>query len=236
MLHLGTRMNKEKTPEIFSSIARHYDFLNHLLSLNVDKVWRRTLVNYARPQLESRILDVCTGTGDIAIEFARRGAGEIIGIDLSEEMLRIGEGKIERMKLDGKVKLQRGDCLNLPFEDNTFDMVTIGFGLRNIPDYERGITEMVRVLKKQGRLLILEFSLPENKLLSRIYRFYLKKSVPFISGMVSSSRSAYEYFSSSILNFLAREEVIQLMRDNGLKNIYFKHLTCGITCIYRGEK
>lgn len=229
-------MNKEKTPEIFSSIARYYDFLNHLLSLNVDKVWRRTLVNYARPQLESRILDVCTGTGDIAIEFARRGAGEIIGIDLSEEMLRIGEGKIERMKLDGKVKLQRGDCLNLPFEDNTFDMVTIGFGLRNIPDYERGITEMVRVLKKQGRLLILEFSLPENKLLSRIYRFYLKKSVPFIGGMVSSSRSAYEYFSSSILNFLAREEVIQLMRDNGLKNIYFKHLTCGITCIYRGEK
>lgn len=229
-------MNKEKMPELFSSIAKHYDFLNHLLSLNFDRGWRRALVSWAKVQPGKRILDLCTGSGDIAIEFARGGADEVIGVDLSEKMLRIGQDKIERMKLDGKIKLQSGDCLNLPFKDNTFDIIAIGFGLRNLPDYKEGIAEMVRVLRGGGRLLILEFSLPQNSLLSGVYRLYLKMFVPLIGGMLSGSRSAYEYLSLSIQNFLVREEVIHLMKDSRLKNLYFQELMGGITTIYRGEK
>ena len=229
-------MDKGRISELFSSIAIHYDHLNRLLSLNLDKIWRKALVECAEVKTDSRILDVCTGTGDIAIEFAKKGVGEIIGIDLSEKMLLIGRWKIERMKLDRKIKLQRGDCLALPFKDNIFDIVSIGFGLRNLPDYKRGIAEMVRVLKEGGQLLILDFSLPENELLSRIYRFYLERFVPLVGGMVSGSRSAYEYLSSSILNFSGWEEVIEMMRDNGLRNPCFKKLTWGITSIYWGKK
>jgi demethylmenaquinone methyltransferase/2-methoxy-6-polyprenyl-1,4-benzoquinol methylase len=214
----------------------HYDHLNRLLSLDLDRMWRKALVGCAELKHDSRILDVCTGTGDIAIEFAKKGAGEIIGIDLSEKMLLIGRRKIERMGLDRKIKLQRGDCLALPFKDNTFDIVSIGFGLRNLPDRKRGIAEMVRVLKEGGQLLMLDFSLPENKLFSGIYRFYLERFVPLVGGVVSGSRSAYEYLSSSILNFSRQEEVIEMMRDSGLESPRFKVLTWGITSIYWGKK
>ncbi len=223
--------------ELFSSIAHKYDLLNHLLSLNVDRRWRRALINYARMQTSDRILDVCTGTGDIAIEFARRKcSGEIMGIDISNKMLGIAQHKIEKLKLHGKIILQKSDSLNLPFENETFDIVTIGFGLRNLTDYKKGISEMARVLKSGGRLLILEFSLPQNVLLSGIYRFYLNKFVPFIGGIISGSKSAYEYLSSSIQNFLEYDEILELMKANKLKNLNFKKLMGGIASMYCGEK
>lgn len=230
-------MDKEKTLELFSSIAPKYDLLNHLLSLNIDRIWRKMLTDCARMQPDDRILDVCTGTGDIAIEFARRGcSGKIIGIDISDRMLRIAQQKIEKLKLQRKITLQKGDGLKLPFENETFDIVTIGFGLRNLIDYKSGISEMARVLKSGGRLLILEFSLPQNPGLSGIYCFYLKMFVPLIGGIISGSKSAYGYLSSSIQNFLRYEEVLKLMKANKLKNLCFKELTGGIASMYWGEK
>ena len=230
-------IDKKELGEIFSSIAPKYDLLNHLLSLNVDKRWRRALVDYNRMEPGERILDVCTGTGDIAIEFALRDRpGEIIGIDISDKMLGIAQRKIEKLNLTGKIILQRCDCLDLPFENESFDIVAIGFGLRNLTDYKRGISEMARVLKKSGRLLILEFSLPQNLILSRIYRFYISTFVVFIGGIISGSKRAYEYLPSSIKNFLEPGEILRLMQANNLKSCGFKGLAGGIACIHYGRK
>lgn len=228
-----------ETRDLFSQIAPKYDRLNHLLSLGIDRRWRRALVDHAEVGVgeKVRILDLCTGTGDIAIEFARRApAGEIVGVDLSGRMLEIARQKLDRLGLQRRIALQEADCLDLPFEDGTFDIATIGFGLRNLANYERGIAEMARVLKDGGRLLILEFSLPPVVLLSRIYRFYLTRIIPLIGGVVAGERRAYEYLASSIQGFLKREEVLALMRSNELEKLYSKELTGGIASLYRGVK
>ncbi|MFQ6090214.1 MAG: bifunctional demethylmenaquinone methyltransferase/2-methoxy-6-polyprenyl-1,4-benzoquinol methylase UbiE [Candidatus Bipolaricaulia bacterium] len=223
--------------ELFSAIAPKYDLLNHLLSLGIDRRWRRTLIDRAKIQPGERVLDLCAGTGDIAIEIARRGcAGEVVGVDLSGRMLELAQQKIERRGLGGKITLQEGDCLKLPFEDRSFDVVIIGFGLRNLADYERGIAEMARMLKEGGRLLILEFSLPQNPLLSGPYRLYLDKFIPAIGGLISGKRNAYRYLASSIQGFLEREEVLGLLKAQGLRDLRLWELTGGIASIYRGER
>jgi len=230
-------MNKKNTTPLFSHVAKKYDFLNHLLSLNVDKRWRMELVSQAAIRPGNRILDLCTGTSDIAIEFARRDFEvEIIGIDICDEMLDIEQQKIKSAGLVRKIKLLKADVLNLPFYNDAFDIVSIGFGLRNLLDYRRGISEMVRVTKEEGKVLILEFSLPQNALLSSIYQFYLKTILPPIGGVISGSKTAYEYLSSSILNFTEQVEILELMKDSELQNLYFKKLTGGIAILYRGER
>jgi len=232
---------------LFSKIAAKYDFLNHLLSLNIDKRWRRKLVKCAGVSAKGgsafvrkpgdSILDVCTGTGDVAIRFAQSDCvSEIVGIDLSDQMLQIARRKTENNGLGGRVKLLMGDALNLPFEDNSFDIVTIGFGLRNLTDYKRGISEMARVLKEGGRLVILEFSLPREGLLGAWYRLYLNTIIPAVGGIISGSMNAYRYLSTSIANFPKPREIVNLMEAAKLKNIYWKALTGGIAYIYRGEK
>ncbi len=183
------------------------------------------------------ILDVCTGTGDIAIRFAQSDSvGEIIGIDLSEEMLHIARRKTVNNGLGRKIKLLRGDALDLPFDDDSFDIVSIGFGLRNLSDHRRGISEMVRVLKDGGRLVILEFSPPPSGFFSAVYRFYLNTIMQAVGGIISGSASAYRYLSTSIANFLEPEEIMKLMEVEGLKKLYSERLTGGIAYIYRGEK
>jgi len=229
-------MNKDNTPEIFSVIAKNYDFLNHLLSFNLDRSWRRRLVILSRFRPDSRILDVCTGTGDIAIEFARRGARDVTGIDLSAGMLARAQQKIEKLNLATKIKLETGSVLNLPYADQTFDLVTIGFGLRNLPYYSRGISEMARVLKPSGRLLILEFSLPTNKLTYGLYSLYLKNYLPLAGRLFSGSARAYSYLASSIFSFLKPEEVISLMRQSGLGDLSCLNLTAGVVTLYSGQK
>ena len=222
---------------LFSAIAPKYDLLNHLLSLGIDRRWRGALIGHAEIQPGERVLDLCTGTGDIAIEIARQGcAGEIVGVDLEEGMLAIARQKAERLRFQGKIMFQQGDGLDLPFEDGTFDVVTIGFGLRNLADRERGIAEMARVLKEGGRLSILEFSLPRGPLLSRAYHLYLNRFIPAIGGLISGKQSAYRYLASSIQGFLEREEVLELMRAKGLRDLQLTELTGGIASIYRGEK
>jgi len=229
-------MNKDNTPEIFSVIAKNYDFLNHLLSFNLDRSWRQRLVSLSGFRPDSRILDVCTGTGDIAIEFARRGAHDVTGIDLSAGMLARAQQKIEKLNLATKIKLKTGSVLNLPYADQTFDLVTIGFGLRNLPDYSWGISEMARVLKPSGRLLILEFSLPPSKLTYGLYSLYLKNYLPLAGRLFSGSARAYSYLASSIFSFLKPEEVISLMRQSGLRNLSCLNLTAGVVTIYSAQK
>lgn len=232
-----TTVPKNKTPEMFEEIANRYDLLNHVLSLNIDRLWRRDLVRAAGVGPASSVLDACTGTADVAIGFARAaGAASVVGVDRSGEMLRIGRRKLERHRLDGRVELLECDVLDMPFEDGRFDAVTIAFGLRNLPDYARGVAEMVRVLKPGGRLLILEFCPPTKGLSLVGYKFYLRNVVPLIGGMVSGSRSAYRYLSSSIDEFLTRAQIIDLMTDARLDDIVARKLTGGIAYLYRGVK
>lgn len=195
------------------------------------------MVKYARVNPGDNILDVCTGTGDIAIRFAQADdAGEIVGIDLSEEMLQTARWKTKRKAPGEKIKLLRVDALKLPFRDNSFDIVSIGFGLRNIGDCKKGISEMVRILKGGGRILILEFSPPPSGLSGAGYRLYLNSIIPAVGGIISGSASAYRYLCTSIANFLEPEEIIELMKEEGLKELYSERLSGGIAYIYRGEK
>jgi demethylmenaquinone methyltransferase/2-methoxy-6-polyprenyl-1,4-benzoquinol methylase len=185
----------------------------------------------------SRILDVCTGTCDLAMEFAMRyPEAKVMGIDISDQMLKIGLIKIERARLNGRILLQQSDLFHLPFKDEVFEIVSIAFGLRNLHDFRSGIKEMVRVLKKDGLLLILELSLPQVPLLKNVYPFYLKKILPKIGGLISGSKSSYAYLSSSIIGFPKRDEVIKLLKAEGLRNITYQGLSGGIASIYRGKK
>lgn len=232
---------KEKDPQqiaaMFSSIARRYDVANHLLSFNRDKHWRKKLVALCTPKSGDRILDACTGTADLAIEFARSGVDtEIIGLDLSREMLAVGHSKVQKKGLQDKIKLQEGNALQLPFADESFDIVAIAFGLRNLPNPGRGIAEMSRVLKRSGRLAILEFSIPQNALFRRLYLFYLGKIMPPVGGAITGSRSAYDYLHASILNFSDREEILGLMQTAQLRNREAFTLSFGIATLYLGEK
>ncbi|NIM20196.1 MAG: bifunctional demethylmenaquinone methyltransferase/2-methoxy-6-polyprenyl-1,4-benzoquinol methylase UbiE [Candidatus Latescibacteria bacterium] len=222
---------------MFSEIAPRYDFLNHFLSLNVDRRWRRLLVEESALECGGKVLDTCTGTGDIAIDFARRSRpGEVIGIDRSVEMLRIGTRKLNKAKLTNTVKLLEGDVLDLPFPENTFDVVSIGFGLRNLPDYPKGISEMARVLVPGGRLMILEFAPPPTGIFGRGYRLYLERLLPVAGGLISGSRAAYRYLCNSINDFLAEDAVAGLMKSAGFERFSARRLTGGIAFLYRGVK
>jgi demethylmenaquinone methyltransferase/2-methoxy-6-polyprenyl-1,4-benzoquinol methylase len=222
---------------LFSAIARRYDFLNHLLSLNIDRRWRRKLVDFAGAEEGQSILDVCTGTGDLAIHFAKaNGQSKLWGVDQSQEMLLIARRKINHQELNDRIKLFEANALELPFQDDSFDIVGVAFGLRNIGQHRRAIREMARVLKKGGRLLILEFSLPGGNLFSRTYRFYLNNFIQAVGGIISGSSEAYHHLSCSIAEFPKPEEIVRLMEEEKLKNIRLISLTGGIVCIYRGEK
>jgi len=229
--------DKSRTPEMFSRIAGRYDLLNHLLSLNIDRSWRRALVEQSGLAAGGRVLDVCAGTGDVAIAFAEHAEpSEIVCVDLSREMLEIGVEKARRRKIEGVVRFVEGDALRLPFGDGRFDAVSIAFGLRNLPDYAAGIAEMKRVLAPGGRLLVLEFAPPSRDLYRKGYAFYLGRLVPFVGGAVSGSREAYRYLASSVGEFVTRERVVDLFQEAGLKNVSAKPMTGGIVYLYTGEK
>lgn len=230
-------LDKSRTPEMFSRIARRYDLLNHLLSLNIDRSWRRRLVANSGLAPGGRVLDVCAGTGDVAFAFARRAEpSEIVCVDLSREMLDIGAGKARRRNLDGLIRFVEADALRLPFDDGRFEAVSIAFGLRNLPDYAAGVSEMRRVLAPGGRLLVLDFAPPSRDLYRKGYSFYLGRLVPLVGGAVSGSREAYGYLASSVGEFLARERVMDLFQKAGLKNVSAKPMTGGIVFLYIGEK
>jgi demethylmenaquinone methyltransferase/2-methoxy-6-polyprenyl-1,4-benzoquinol methylase len=222
---------------MFSAIAGRYDLLNHLLSFNADRGWRRVLVDMSEAAEGSQILDVATGTGDVAVEFAGRSrAGVVVGLDISAGMLAQGQNKLDKKKLSRRVGLIEGDAFALPFATGEFDIVTMAFGLRNLPDYRAGIEEMTRVLKPGGGLLILEFFPPRAGLFLKIYRFYLGTLLPVVGRIVSGSDEAYEYLATSIRGFISHDDVRCYMERAGLANIHSRKLSGGIAHVYRAIK
>lgn len=230
-------VDKTQTPRMFSAIAHRYDLLNHVLSANVDRRWRRKLVEMAAVPPGGAVLDAATGTADVAIEFSRRSAaGRIAGLDLSSGMLAVGSDKLRDAGLGDRIGLVEADVMRLPYAGDTFDAVTIAFGLRNLPDYAAGVAEMARVLRPGGRLLILEFFPPRTGLFLRGYRFYLGSVLPLIGRVVSGSREAYRYLARSIEDFVPHADMRAMMTAAGLADVEPHRLTGGIAFIYTGRK
>jgi demethylmenaquinone methyltransferase/2-methoxy-6-polyprenyl-1,4-benzoquinol methylase len=228
---------KEYLVNLFGTVHQRYDLLNHVLSLYLDKGWRKSLVEQVQSVRLNRILDVCTGTGDLAVEFAKRyPTAQVIGIDISDQMLKIGQEKIKKSGLDSRILLQQSDLFHLPFRDKVFEVVSIGFGFRNLHDFRGGIIEMARVLKKDGALLILDLTLPQAPLLRKIHLFYLRNILPKIGGLISGSKSSYEYLSASIMRFPKKDEVIEFLKAEGLKEVQHIALSGGIASIFKGVK
>jgi len=218
---------------MFTSIAHRYDFLNHALSLNIDRRWRRQLVEVCNVKPGECVLDVATGTGDVAIEFGRRtSAACIVGLDPSSGMLEVARKKVAS---DLRAALVSGDALALPFADRSFDVVTIAFGLRNLPDYARGVGEMARVLRPGGRLVVLEF-LPPRGAARLVFRSYIATVLPVLGRAVSGSPEAYRYLASSIGEFIDAESVRELMSNAGLQQATTQRLTGGIAGLHRSIK
>ena len=221
----------------FASIARRYDLMNHLLSFNVDRRWRRRLLRESGVHSGGRVLDVCTGTCDILIDFYRAcPTCELVGVDATEPMLDIGHQKLEKIGADGCTKLLCADALDLPLEDASFDIATMGFGLRNLEDPRRGLKEMHRVLKPGGRVLILEFAPVPRGPFGWLYKVYLNGVVPCLGGLMTGSFSAYRHLSTSIQDFFFPEYLVGLMKTQEFKEIRAIPLFGKIAFIYVGVR
>jgi demethylmenaquinone methyltransferase/2-methoxy-6-polyprenyl-1,4-benzoquinol methylase len=233
--------NVSKTPHkiqsMFSAIAPRYDLLNRLLSLGKDRYWRSFAVRQLPKTESGRFLDVATGTGDVAIEIARQYPGaRITGMDFSDKMLELGREKIRKTGLDERIDIRFGDVTSLQFDDRTFDAAIIAFGIRNIPDYKKGIREMARVLRDGGRIVILEFTTDQNRFFRGFFRLYLEKVLPFIGGIISGRKSAYKYLSDSVLDFPDAEQFKKIMEEAGLKDVRYHKLTFSIVTVHVGTK
>lgn len=222
--------------QMFGAIAPYYDLLNHLLSLNIDRRWRARTVRRVPPQGSAPILDLCTGTGDLALAYAAaaRGQAPVIAADFCAPML---DRATHKRRADDAVAWVQADAQRLPFPDDFFQLVSVAFGLRNVADTERGLAEMVRVLRPGGRLAILEFSRPTQPVLSRLYLGYFRYVLPFIGQTISRSRDgAYRYLPASVLQFPDGAALAQKLRDHGLTEVRFEPLTFGIASLYIGVK
>ena len=231
-----TEGKKEQVRSMFNQIAWRYDLLNHLLSLNIDKIWRRKLVKMLSAKHPESILDVATGTADLAIKAARIKPGEIIGIDIADEMLLIGRKKVAAKGLDSMITLQTADSENIPFPAERFEATMVAFGVRNFENLDLGLSEMFRVLKKNGTIYVLEFSIPTNKLFRPFYFFYFKNILPLIGKMVSKDTDAYTYLPDSVSAFPSGQSFIKRLEKAGFTKCTLRSLTCGIATIYTGEK
>ena len=228
---------KEEVRETFDRIAPTYDMLNHTLSLNIDRLWRRRVVRLVRRFAPRRILDVATGTGDLAIAMARRIRGtQVLGVDLSEGMLDIARRKVAEAGLDGRVVLDTGDAERLFVSDSAVDVATVAFGVRNFGDLDAGLRDIARTLREGGRIVILEFSTPRNPLARAFYGFWNRRVLPRVGGMVSRDRKAYEYLPESIGEFPAPERFLEMMSRAGFRNCKARSQSFGIAHIYVGEK
>lgn len=227
---------KEQVARMFDNISHRYDFLNHFLSLGIDKGWRKKAVGFLRPLKPRQILDVATGTGDFAFQSLELNPEKITGIDISEGMLDVGRRKVRERKLDHVVELMSGDSENIPFDANTFDAVTVAFGVRNFQHLEQGLKEMLRVLKPGGMAVILEFSRPRKFPFKQVYSFYFKFILPKIGRVVSSDKAAYTYLPESVEAFPDGEEFLHILQQVGFKNTQCRVLTFGISSIYIGIK
>lgn len=222
---------------MFDRIAPRYDALNHLLSFQIDRRWRKTASRWAAEGTPATVLDVATGTADLAMLLARRlPNAHIVGIDCSEKMLALGKEKVRRKQLEGHVDLQWGDVAGLPFQEGSFDAVTVAFGVRNFAQLEQGLSEIQRVTRPQGLVTILEFSLPERFPVKQLYRFYFHRILPTIGRWVSRDPEAYRYLPNSVERFPQPEAFERLLAAQGLDPIRRRRLTFGIATLYQAKK
>ena len=228
---------KEQVALMFNNIARRYDFLNHFLSLGIDNIWRRKAINTLKGISSSPILlDVASGTGDLAITALKLNPKKVVGIDISEEMLRYGKKKLEKKGLDHVISLQLGDSENIEFNNDYFDGITVAFGVRNFENLNKGLSEMYRVLKSNGKLAVLEFSKPKSFPIKQLYNFYFKRILPFIGKVISKDNSAYTYLPESVIQFPEGKDFIVELEKVGFKNCKTRALSFGIATIYSAKK
>lgn len=229
--------HKDTIGSMFDDIAFRYDFLNHLLSFGIDHFWRRKAIKViSETHRNPKILDVATGTGDLAIAAIRLDPVHITGIDISQKMLESGNKKIRKRGLSGKIDLIPGDSENMPFSDNNFDVAMVAFGVRNFSDRLKGLSEMNRVLNEKGMAMVLEFSKPDRFPFKQMYYFYFKTLLPVIGKLFSRNSTAYSYLPDSVMHFPDNEQFMALMQNAGFFNVRYKKLTGGVVCIYTGFK
>ena len=230
-------MSTSPIAAMFDRISPKYDALNHLLSLNIDKVWRRKTAKAVAKSQPKTILDLATGTADLAIALAKcNPQAHIIGMDISEKMLEIGKEKVSKKGLANQIELRLGDAATLPFENNTFDAVSVAFGIRNFENLERGLSEIQRVLKPNGRAVILEFSMPERFPIKQLYALYFKHLLPAIGKAVSKDGNAYSYLPLSVEQFPKPKVFLRMLAEKGLENGMAKPLSFGIATLYTSTK
>ena len=230
---------KQQVSKMFDNIARHYDFLNHFLSLGIDKIWRRKMIAELASVQPKLILDVATGTGDVAINTIKQLKIKdlhIVGLDISPEMLNIGKKKIDTEGLSQTIEMLVGDSENLPFEGNKFDAITVAYGVRNFENLEQGLTEMQRVLKPNGKLVVLEFSKPTMFPFRQLFNFYFKNILPLIGKITSKDSRAYSYLYESVQSFPDGTDFLKVLTKTGFKNTQCTPLTLGICTIYTAFK
>ncbi len=232
----SNKSKKEEVAQMFDNISAKYDFLNHFLSLGIDKIWRKKAVNMLREINPTKILDIATGTGDFAIQSLTLHPEEVIGVDISEGMLEKGREKMVKRKIDHIISMRSGDSEDLPFEDNYFDALTVGFGVRNFQNLEVGLAEMLRVVRTGGKLIILEFSKPKRFPVKQYYAFHSKYIIPFFGKTISKDASAYTYLPESVAAFPEGKDFEDILVKLGYKNVGSKLVAGGIATIYFGTK
>ena len=221
---------------MFNNISPYYDFLNHFLSLGIDVLWRKKAVRQLRDLHPKQILDIATGTGDLAIEALSLKPEQVVGVDISEGMLQKGRQKLAKKGLMDYIRLELGDSENLPFKDDTFDAATAGFGVRNFENLEAGLTDIHRVLKPGGKLVVLEFSRPETFPVKQMYNFYFSNILPQMGRVVSKDQRAYSYLPESVAAFPSGKAFEEIMQKCGFGDTSSQPLTFGIASIYTGRK
>lgn len=231
-----TAGKKEQVATMFNNISQKYDFLNHFLSMGIDRVWRRKAVNHLKDIQPRQILDVATGTGDFAIETLRLNPEKVTGIDISEGMLEVGRQKLQKRNLDSVITLQSGDSENLPFTDNNFDAVIVAYGVRNFENLEKGLAEMYRVLREGGKMVVLEFSKPNTFPFKQLYQFYFNNVLPLIGNTISKDQAAYTYLPESVKAFPDGDNFVTILKSIGFKKAVCNPVTFGISSIYVAQK
>lgn len=230
------QQKKLQVEQMFDNIAPKYDFLNHFLSLGIDKLWRKKAIRILSTYNPTEILDVATGTGDFAVAASKLKPRKITGFDISEQMLNVGRDKVKRLRLDQVIEFRKGDSENMPFANNQFDAITVAFGVRNFETLENGLKEFHRVLKDDGVAIILEFSKPRYFPMKQFYFFYFFKILPFIGKLVSKDSSAYSYLPESVMAFPDDQKFLSILNLVGFSRTSQKRLTFGIATIYIAQK
>ncbi|MDH3381448.1 MAG: bifunctional demethylmenaquinone methyltransferase/2-methoxy-6-polyprenyl-1,4-benzoquinol methylase UbiE [Flavobacteriaceae bacterium] len=227
---------KEQVAQMFDNISGNYDFLNHFLSLGIDIQWRKKVLKIVEKTKPEIILDIATGTGDLAILLSKVKPNKIIGLDLSNGMLEVGRKKVAEKNLSQLIEMVQGDSENLPFEDNYFDVITVSFGVRNFENLKKGLSEIHRVLKPGGTFVVLEFSQPTKFPMKQLFGFYSKYILPLIGKVVSKDNSAYTYLPESVAAFPFGEDFNAILRNLKYNNVSNKALTFGIASVYTAKK